>query len=64
MNNKEVAKEIEDILDQTYLKEECRADSLIRIDYEDCSCRGCVYSYTATLCPMSIQTIMKTKVFR
>ena len=64
MNNKEVVKEIEDILDQTYLNEECRADSLITIDYEDCSCRGCVYSYTATLCPMSIQTIMKTKVFR
>lgn len=45
---------IEDILGEKYLKEECRADSLIRLDYEDCSCRGCVYSYTATLCPMSI----------
>ena len=54
MNNKEVAKAIEDILKQTYLKEDCRTDSLIRIDYEDRSCRGCVYSYTKTLCPMSI----------
>ena len=64
MNNKEVVKEIEDILDQTYLNEECRVDSLVRIDDEECYCRGCVYSYTATLCPRSIQTIMKTKVFR
>ena len=64
MNNKEVAKTIEDILKQTYLKEECIADSLVRIDDEECYCRGCIYSYTKTLCPMSIQTIMKTKVFR
>ena len=37
---------IEDILDQTYSKEECKADSLVRIYDEGCSCRGCIYSYT------------------
>ena len=46
MNNKEVAKEIEDILDQSYFRKDCKADSLVRIDVEECSCRGCVYSYT------------------
>ena len=54
MNNKEVVKEIEDILDQSYFRKDCKADSLVRIDVEECSCRGCVYSYTKTLCPMSI----------
>ena len=54
-----VVEVIEDILDQTYLREECKADSLIRIDDEECSCRGCVYSYTKTLCPMSIVTNIK-----
>ena len=55
MNNREVVKTIRHIFDQYYfLRDECKADSLIRLDYEDCSCRGCVYSYTATLCPMSI----------
>ena len=49
-----VVEVIEDILDQTFLRDECRVDSLIRIDDEECSCRGCVYSYTKTLCPMSI----------
>ena len=63
MSNK-IVEVIEDIFDQTYLGEECKVDSLARIDDEDFSCRGCVYYYTATLCPMSIQTIMKTKVFR
>ena len=52
INNKEI---IEDIFDQIYLREECKADSLVRIN-EDCSCRGCVYSYTVkreedNICP-------------
>ena len=56
---------LKDILGEKYfIFGECMIDSLIRIDDEECSCRGCVYSYTATLCPRSIQTIMKTKVFR
>ena len=42
INNKEI---IEDIFDQIYLREECKADSLVRI-YDECSCRGCIYSYT------------------
>ena len=46
MNNKEVVKEIEDILDQSYFRKDCKADSLVRIDVEECSCRGCIYSYT------------------
>ena len=41
-----VVKEIEDILDQTYFKGDCKVDSLVRINVEECSCRGCIYSYT------------------
>ena len=38
-----VVEVIEDILDQTYLREECKADSLIRIE-ELFSCEGCIMS--------------------
>ena len=41
-----VVEVIEDIFDQTFLREDCKADSLVRIDDEECSCRGCIYSYT------------------
>ena len=42
-----VVEVIEDILDPYYLlRNECRVDSLVRIDVEECSCRGCIYSYT------------------
>ena len=48
-----VVEVIEDILDQTYLREDCKADSLVRIDDEECSCRGCVYGYSVRcMCPM------------
>ena len=41
-----VVEVIEDILDQTYLGEECRTDSLIRIYDEDCYCIGWIKEYT------------------
>ena len=41
-----VVKEIEDILDQVYFRKDCKVDSLVRIYDEECSCRGCIYSYT------------------
>ena len=41
-----VVKEIEDILDQTYFRKDCKADSLVRIYDEECSCRGCIYGYS------------------
>ena len=41
-----VVKEIEDILDQTFFRKDCKAGSLVRIYDENCSCKGCIYSYT------------------
>ena len=42
-----IAKEIEDIiLDQTYFRKDCKADSLVRINVAECSCRGCIYGYS------------------
>ena len=41
-----IVKEIEDILDQTYFRKDCKVDSLVRIYDGECSCRGCIYSYT------------------
>lgn len=41
-----VVEVIEDILDQTFLREDCKADSLVRIDDEECSCKGCIYGYS------------------
>ena len=42
-----IVKVIEDILGEKYFKEDCKVDSLIRIDDEELlSCRGCIYSYT------------------
>ena len=44
MNNKEVVKTIRHIFDQYYfLKDECKADSLIRIE-RLFSCEGCIMS--------------------
>ena len=44
MNNKEVVKTIRHIFDQHYfLREECKADSLLRIE-ELFSCEGCIMS--------------------
>lgn len=44
MNNKEVVKTIRHIFDQYYFwKDECKADSLIRIDGLF-SCEGCIMS--------------------
>ena len=37
---------IEDILDQTFFRGDCKADSLVRIYDENCSCKGYIYSYT------------------
>lgn len=38
---------IKDILGEKYFKEDCKVDSLVRIDDEELiSCRGCIYSYT------------------
>ena len=63
MNNKEVAKEIEDILDQTFLRDDCAVNSLARIDDEYCSCRGCVYGYSVRcMSPMIMEE--EVKVFR
>ena len=41
-----IVKVIEDILDQAYFRGDCKADSLVRIYDENCSCKGCIYSYT------------------
>lgn len=42
MRNK-IVEVIEDILDQTFVREDCKADSLVRIDMLF-SCRGCIMS--------------------
>ena len=58
-----VVEVIEDILDQTYLREECKADSLVRIDDEECSCRGCVYvDIVAIICPIIMEEEVKVFV--
>ena len=58
-----VVEVIEDILDQTYLREDCKADSLARIDDEECSCRGCIYGYSVRcMSPMIMEE--EVKVFR
>ena len=43
-NSKEVVKKIKSIFEK--IKSSCCIDSLVRIDVEECSCRGCIYSYT------------------
>ena len=63
MHNKEVAKEIEDILDQTFLRDDCKVDSLVRIDDEYCSCIGCVYGYSVRcMSPMLMEEEVKVFV--
>ena len=37
---------IEDIFDQTYLREDCKADSLVRIDRKVYDCEGCILADT------------------
>ena len=54
---------IEDILDQTFLREDCKTDSLVRIDDEECYCKGCVYvDIVAIICPMIMEE--EVKVFK
>ena len=58
-----VVEVIEDILDQTFLRDECKADSLVRIDDEECSCRGCIYGYSVRcMSPMLMKR--KTEVLK
>lgn len=73
MNNKEVVRKIRHIFDQYYfLRDECKADSLIRIDMLF-SCRGCIMSSAIStvgvgdniedvLCPLIWKR--ETRVFR
>ena len=53
MNNKEVVKRIESIFERMRFTQfyslgyaACPVDSLVRIYDGECSCRGCIYSYT------------------
>ena len=58
-----VVKVIEDILDQTFFRKDCKVDSLVRIYDEECSCRGCIYGYSARcMSPMIMEE--EVKVFR
>ena len=41
-----VVEVIEDILDQTFLREDCKADSLVRIDEEIYDCDKCILADT------------------
>lgn len=67
-----VVEVIEDILDQTFVREDCKADSLIRIDGLF-SCEGCIMSSAIStigvgdniedvLCPLVWKR--ETRVFR
>ena len=40
---------IEDIFDQTYLREDCKADSLVRIDRKVYDCEGCILADTINI---------------
>ena len=54
---------IEDILGEKYFKEDCKADSLVRIDDEECSCRGCIYGYSVRcMSPMIMEEEVKVFV--
>ena len=54
---------IEDILDQTFLREDCKTDSLVRIDDEECYCRGWIYGYSVRcMSPMIMEE--EVKVFK
>ena len=64
---------IEDILDQTFLREDCKTDSLVRIDDEECYCKGCIMSSAIStvgigdnigdvICPLMWKR--ETRVFR
>ena len=58
-----VVEVIEDILDQTFLREDCTIDSLVRIDDEECYCRGCIYGYSVRcMSPMIMEEEVKVFV--
>ena len=59
-----VVEVIEDILDQTFLREKCKADSLVRIDDEECYCRGCIYGCSVRcMSPMIMEEEVKVFVW-
>lgn len=69
MNNKEVVKRIDRIFErmrftQFYsLSYVCPVDSLVRIDDEECSCRGCIYGYSVRcMSPMIMEEEVKVFV--
>lgn len=50
---------IEDILGEKYFKEDCKVDSLIRIDDEIYDCEGCVLLDTINTVRIMCPLIMK-----
>ena len=61
---KEVVNRIRHIFNKYYfLREECKVDSLVRIDDEYCSCIGCVYGYSVRcMSPMLMEEEVKVFV--
>lgn len=60
----ETLKKIRSIFEQMHvIRYSCHIDSLARIDDEECSCRGCIYGYSARcMSPMIMEE--EVKVFR